>query len=82
LIINATGKEYGTYRYIDSTGCGLDFVGMVEDLNSFPEGSIILFHSCAHNPSGIDPTDDQWRVLLEVCKLKKFLPLFDNGFLL
>ena len=25
-------------------------------LQKIPEGSIILLHACAHNPTGVDPT--------------------------
>lgn len=26
-----------------------------------PDGSFFLLHPCAHNPTGIDPTEEQWR---------------------
>ena len=26
-----------------------------------PPGAMILLHACAHNPTGVDPTEDQWR---------------------
>jgi aspartate/tyrosine/aromatic aminotransferase len=70
----------GTYRYLDGTGCNLNFAGLIEDLLSFPDGSVVLFHNCAHNPTGVDPTDDQWREILRVCISKNFLPFFDNAY--
>lgn len=79
-ILEAARVQQGTYRYLDITGCGLDFDGLVEDLNTFPPNSIVLFHSCAHNPSGVDPTNDQWNVILEVVKARNFLPFFDNAY--
>ena len=39
-------------RYYDSNTCGLDFAGAVEDIKNIPEGSIIMLHACAHNPTG------------------------------
>jgi len=29
---------------------------LVVCLQKIPEGSIILLHACAHNPTGVDPT--------------------------
>jgi aspartate/tyrosine/aromatic aminotransferase len=41
------------YRYLDSTGCHLDFEGLCEDLNNAEPNSIFLFHMCGHNPTGM-----------------------------
>jgi hypothetical protein len=35
--------------------------GLVEDLSAAPEGSVVVLHACAHNPTGVDPTPEQWR---------------------
>jgi aspartate/tyrosine/aromatic aminotransferase len=29
---------------------------MIEDLKMATKGSIVLFHTCAHNPTGVDPS--------------------------
>ena len=34
-----------------------------------PERSVILFHMCAHNPTGVDPTMEQWERLAEVVQV-------------
>ena len=36
-----------------------------------------LLHACAQNPTGIDPTQEQWKELSDLFKSKKHLPLFD-----
>ena len=33
---------------------------MLEDLNNAPENSVVILHGCAHNPTGVDPTKDEW----------------------
>ena len=38
----------------------------IDNLNQ----SVILFHACAHNPTGSDPSVDDWKKLAEVCKAK------------
>jgi aspartate aminotransferase len=68
------------YRYFDADTTGLDFDGMVADLKAAPEGSVVLLHGCAHNPTGIDPTPEQWEQLAELCKEKDFLPFFDVAY--
>ena len=53
---------------------------MIEDLEKAPETSIIMLHACAHNPTGVDPTPEQWQKILEVTKRKCFLPFFDSAY--
>ena len=60
------------YKYYDKKTVGLDFNGMLEDIKNAPEKSIILLHACAHNPTGVDPTKDQWKQIaatVKVCDL-------------
>ena len=52
---------------------------MLEDLSNAKEGSVILLHTCAHNPTGVDPTEDQWKEISVVCKKKKHVCIFDNA---
>lgn len=68
------------YRYYNKETIGLDFDGMVEDLKAAPEGSIVLLHACAHNPTGIDPSKQQWRQISDVVKEKKHYPFFDMAY--
>lgn len=34
-----------------------------------PEFSIFILHACAHNPTGTDPTPDQWKQIAAVMKV-------------
>jgi len=79
-IIKHAGMQVGAYRYYDSGTCGLDFAGAVEDIKNIPEGSIIMLHACAHNPTGVDPTPEQWKELSTVIKAKGLLPFFDMAY--
>lgn len=56
------GVAVRTYRYYAPATRGLDLSGMLEDLSAAREGSIVLLHACAHNPTGVDPTREQWKV--------------------
>jgi aspartate aminotransferase len=79
-VFTDSGLEVANYRYYNKDTIGLDFEGMVADLKSAPEGSIVLLHACAHNPTGIDPSEAQWKEISEVVKSKKHYPFFDMAY--
>lgn len=49
-------------------------------MKAAPEGSVVLLHACAHNPTGIDPTQKQWAEISDICKEKKLFPFFDMAY--
>ncbi|XP_058839968.1 aspartate aminotransferase, cytoplasmic-like [Topomyia yanbarensis] len=69
-----------TYRYWDQERRGINFEGMIADLEAAPEGAVIILHACAHNPTGIDPTREQWKQIADVCEQKKLFPFFDSAY--
>ncbi|KAI6136682.1 pyridoxal phosphate-dependent transferase [Pisolithus sp. B1] len=75
-----SGLEVRRYRYFDSKTVGLDFAGMKEDIKNAPEGAIVLLHACAHNPTGVDPTQQQWKELSDLVAEKKLFPFFDMAY--
>jgi aspartate aminotransferase len=79
-IFAACRVEPREYRYWNSQTLGLDLSGMLEDLNNAPEGSIILLHACAHNPTGVDPTMEEWKKIADTIRSKKHFPLFDSAY--
>jgi len=68
------------YRYYDPKTVSLDFDGMMDDLNKLDDGEVVLFHACAHNPTGIDPTQDQWKDISELCLRKNIFVLMDTAY--
>lgn len=53
---------------------------MLEQLKTIPEGDILLLHACCHNPSGFDPSRQQWQQILEVIQQRRLLPLIDLAY--
>lgn len=49
----------------------------IAELNT---GDAVLLHGCCHNPTGIDPTQEQWHAILAAVKAKGVLPLFDLAY--
>ena len=79
-VFKDSGLEVQKYRYYNKDTIGLDFEGMIADLKAAPEGSLVLLHACAHNPTGIDPTQSQWEQISDVVKEKKHYPFFDMAY--
>jgi len=68
------------YRYWDAATRGLNLEGMLEDIEAAPEGSIIMLHAAAHNPTGVDPTHAQWDQVMAVCQKRNHICWFDNAY--
>jgi aspartate aminotransferase, mitochondrial len=76
-IITDTGLEYKEYGYYNPDTKGLDFENLIADIEEAPKNSIILFHVCAHNPTGVDPSKDQWKQIQDLMATRQHLALFD-----
>lgn len=59
-----------SYRYWNPKTRGIDFDGWAEDLTNAPEGAVIVLHVCAHNPTGCDPTQEQWQRIADIVEVK------------
>lgn len=79
-VFKDSGLQVEKYRYYNKDTIGLDFEGLVEDLKAAPSQSVILLHACAHNPTGVDPTEEQWRQISEVIKSKNHYTFFDMAY--
>lgn len=71
---------FKTYPYFSAKTKGLDFDGMISTLKEAPEGSIILLHACAHNPTGVDSTQEQWKEIASIMRAKSHFPFFDCAY--
>ncbi|VDB82720.1 unnamed protein product [Peniophora sp. CBMAI 1063] len=79
-IFRNVGIDPKTYPYYDPKTIGLDFDGFVQALKDAPERSVFLLHACAHNPTGVDPTPEQWNALCDVVLSKGHYAFFDSAY--
>ncbi len=82
-LFTRAGFEVGEYRYYDADARGIDFAGMLADLEAAAAGTIVVLHACCHNPTGYDLDADQWGQVIEVVKsrgLTAFLDMAYQGF--
>uniref|UniRef100_T1DNU1 Aspartate aminotransferase n=1 Tax=Crotalus horridus TaxID=35024 RepID=T1DNU1_CROHD len=80
VFTDAGFKDIRNYHYWDATNRGLDIQGFLSDLESAPEFSIFILHACAHNPTGTDPTQEQWKQIAAVMKRRFLFPFFDSAY--
>jgi len=79
LFTNA-GFTVESYRYYDPATRGLDFPGMLADLNAAAPGTVVVLHACCHNPTGYDITPAQWDDVIAVVKAKTLTAFLDMAY--
>ena len=79
-IFAAAGVKTGVLPYFDPATNGLAFDAFLAALQKLPAGDAVLLHGCCHNPTGIDPTLDQWRQIAAVLAERKVLPVIDFAY--
>ncbi|MDT0208014.1 amino acid aminotransferase [Serratia marcescens] len=79
-VFSVVGLEVLEYAYYDAANHALDFDGLLNSLKQAQAGDVVLFHGCCHNPTGIDPTAEQWAQLAELSAANGWLPLFDFAY--
>ncbi|XOD70201.1 MAG: amino acid aminotransferase [Sodalis sp. (in: enterobacteria)] len=79
-IFSAARLEVCNYVYYDAIRHSLDFSAMKASLSKARSGDVVLFHGCCHNPTGIDPTEQQWWELANISARQGWLPLFDFSY--
>lgn len=78
-VIAAAGLESAKYRYLNKD-MSLAFDSLMQDLETANAGDVVLLHLCAHNPTGVDPTHDQWKQIGDLVRRKNLLPFFDSAY--
>lgn len=79
-VFAAAGFTVGKYTYYNPQTRSLDFAGMLAAINAMAAGDIIVLHACCHNPSGIDPTTEQWKQVAAAIAQKELFPLVDFAY--
>ncbi|MFE3835985.1 aromatic amino acid transaminase [Pseudogemmobacter sonorensis] len=79
-IVKYLGMPLAEYRYFDVATSGIDFAGLIEDLNNVPEGDVVLLHGCCHNPTGANLSPAQWDEVIAVLRARGAVPLVDLAY--
>ena len=79
-LFEGAGFTVNNYAYYDSAAQGLDFAGMIAALGQIPAGGIVVLHACCHNPTGADPSAEQWTRIIEVVRARGLVPFLDIAY--
>ncbi len=78
-VFEAAGLPVRSYPYLGADG-ELDMDALVGVLRTVPAGDVVLLHGCCHNPTGIDPTAEEWSVIADTLAERGALPLLDFAY--
>jgi len=80
-IIAKSGLSFDFYTYWNAKERNLNLTQMIDDLKTKSnKGDIVLLHGCAHNPTGVDPTKEQWATIADTVKAQGLIPFFDCAY--
>ena len=79
-IIKYLGMKMADYRYFDADTRGVDFGGMMADLEGVAAGDVVLLHGCCHNPTGANLTYDQMSQVIGLMQKKGAVPFVDIAY--
>jgi aromatic-amino-acid transaminase len=74
------GFVVNTYPYYDAASQGIDFSNMLRSLATLPASSIVVFHACCHNPTGVDLSPTQWDEVIDVVVARSLVPFVDLAY--
>jgi aspartate/tyrosine/aromatic aminotransferase len=79
-IFEGAGLRTRSYQYLDGSAGGLDMEGLLSALGQAASGDVVVLHACCHNPSGVDPTPEQWRAIADIIAERGLWPLLDFAY--
>ncbi len=74
------GFRVAIYPYFDRQSHALDFAAMMESLGRVAPGDVVVLHGCCHNPTGTDPSPEQWAAIGDLLAERGALPLVDFAY--
>ncbi len=79
-IFEAAAVPTKRYAYFDPATNGLAFKAMTDALEQVPAADVVLLHGCCHNPTGVDPSPQQWGKIADLLRRRGIVPLVDFAY--
>jgi len=79
-IFQRAGYTVNTYPYYNEQTKALNLDAMVDTLAKLPAKSLVVLHACCHNPTGLDPTPEQWEVIAKTIRDADLVPFIDIAY--
>ena len=79
-LLGGAGLELEPYPYYDDENHVIRVDDMLDALSKMPAGDLVLLHACCHNPSGVDPREDDWRAIADIIVERDLVPFVDMAY--
>lgn len=79
-LLGGAGLTLKPYPYYDAEKHVIKIDEMLAALRTAPAGDIVLLHACCHNPSGLDPSVEQWNAVTDVIVERGLVPFIDMAY--
>ncbi|NWK56927.1 aspartate/tyrosine/aromatic aminotransferase [Verrucomicrobiaceae bacterium N1E253] len=79
-IFQAAGMKVETFAWFNAETHSFDADAALAAIEQIPEGDVIVLHGCCHNPTGCDPTAEQWRQIAEAVSRRGLMPVMDFAY--
>ena len=80
IFIKSGFTDVQAYPYWDYVNKKFHFEALMSCMRQCKPKTVFVLHAQAHNPSGIDPSEDQWRQICKVMKRGQLIPFFDCAY--
>lgn len=79
-LLGGAGLNLKPYPYYDAQNQVIMIDSMLDALKKAPTGDVVLLHACCHNPSGLDPSEEEWKAITEVIQERDLIPFIDMAY--
>jgi len=79
-LLGGAGVTLETYPYYDTDKHTIRIDAMLDALGKANAGDVVLLHACCHNPSGMDPSEEEWEAIADVVLERELVPFIDMAY--
>lgn len=79
-LLAGAGVNLEPYPYYDTKNHVIKIDAMLAALREVPAGDVVLLHACCHNPSGLDPSPEEWQAIADVIVERELVPFIDMAY--
>lgn len=79
-LLGGAGLTLKSFPYYDAEHHTIRIDAMLDALRAVPKGEIVVLHASCHNPSGLDPSEDEWRAIADILVERELLPFVDMAY--
>jgi aspartate/tyrosine/aromatic aminotransferase len=79
-LLGGAGVNLEAYPYYDTGNHVILIDQMLDALRKLPAGDLVLLHGCCHNPSGLDPSEEEWQAIADVIAERELVPFVDMAY--